>query len=248
MKKLVLGTVLALVALTLPLGMAGAQVAQAAGPVTTVYDSIQPSAVLHNVPSQPFQAQQTDEFGDIVRLAPGPRVANEFDVQMSSWACETGSGATCTTIPGHTFSHPITVTLYQVGSGDTPGPVILTKTQTIDVPFRPSYDPGLRAGRNIRSLAEHERRLLQRPGLHGPVRHLQPGRAPSEFGHVRHRLQHRDVGRCPDRDRWAVRLAQCRPQQPDPAISRSRRGLRRRDVEHAHRVLLLHGLSRRHLL
>ena len=60
---------------------------------------------------------------------------------MSSWACQTGSGTGCTTLPSATFTHPITITLYQVGPGDTVGPVILTNTTTQTIPFRPSADP-----------------------------------------------------------------------------------------------------------
>jgi Calx-beta domain-containing protein len=121
----------------------GSQTALAAPlPVSVVYDSI-PASLPGNVASLGFQATQTNEVGDLVRLAPGPRVANDFTVVMSSWACETGEGATCVTTPGATFPHPITLTLYAVdrsGPLPEPGLPLLTQTHTFDIPFRPSAD------------------------------------------------------------------------------------------------------------
>ncbi len=122
----------------------GSQVAQAIPPPPTVvvYDSI-PAVLPGNVPSMGFQATQTNEIGDLVRLAPGPRVASSFSVVMSSWACETGSGDTCVTTPGSTFSHDITLTLYAVdhtGPTPEPGAPLLTDTETFAIPFRPTAD------------------------------------------------------------------------------------------------------------
>lgn len=129
--------VVALVALT-------AGIASAAGPQGNVaYNSV-PNDLPGNVPSQPFQAQQTSEFGDSVILAPGGRHARFVDVIMSSWACESGAwfSGDCATSRNATFDHPITLNLYSVNeaTGD-PDELLLTRNQTFAIPFRPSADP-----------------------------------------------------------------------------------------------------------
>jgi hypothetical protein len=110
----------------------------------TIYNSI-PTTLPGNVPSQPFQAQQTSEFGDAVRFAAGPtnRLKN-VTVVMSSWACQAGTwnGGDCVTTPGATFAIPIRLTLYQVNTGDptSPGAFIATTQKTFNIPYRPSAD------------------------------------------------------------------------------------------------------------
>jgi hypothetical protein len=61
---------------------------------------------------------------------------------MSSWGCEFGHWTTadCSTTPGATFDIPITLNIYNVGSGSTPGSLITTKTETFAIPYRPSTD------------------------------------------------------------------------------------------------------------
>jgi LPXTG-motif cell wall-anchored protein len=106
------------------------------------YDSI-PAALPTNAVSQPFMAEQTSEFGDLIELAPGTsRVVTGIDVGFSSWACETGSWSTnnCVTTPGTTFTHPVTVNLYAEGTGTVPGALIASTTSTITAPYRPSAD------------------------------------------------------------------------------------------------------------
>jgi parallel beta helix pectate lyase-like protein len=111
----------------------------------TVYNSI-PGSLPGNVLSQPFQAQQTSEFGDLVTLAPGSRNALSVDVIMSSWGCQTGGWSTddCLTTPGATFTHPITLNLYDVnnsGALPEPGALIASQTHTFAIPYRASADP-----------------------------------------------------------------------------------------------------------
>ena len=120
-----------------------AGVASAAGPnAKASYNSV-PTNVPGNMPSQPFQAQQTSEFGDSVALAGSLRKADSVDVFMSSWGCQTGTwnAGDCATKKGATFSHPITLTLYAVdATTGEPAAALLTKTQTFAIPFRPSAD------------------------------------------------------------------------------------------------------------
>lgn len=117
--------------------------ADAAPPAVAVYDSIG-STVPGNVPSQPFQAQQTSEFGDRVVLAAGRRSLTSVTVLMSSWGCERGSWnlGNCVSGSDATFSHPLTLTIYNApAAGLGVGATIVTTTQTFDIPFRPSADP-----------------------------------------------------------------------------------------------------------
>ena len=122
-------------------GMVGVPAAQAAPDV--VYNAFVPT-LPGNVISQGFEVTQTDELGDLVALAPGPRELTTVSVVLSSWACETGTaGPTCVTTPGATFNHPLTMTLYNVAgtpAAPTVGSVIATVTQTFAIPFRPSAD------------------------------------------------------------------------------------------------------------
>jgi hypothetical protein len=121
-------------------GTIGSSVAYAAPDV--VYDALGPT-VPSNVPSLHFAGQLINEFGDLVTLAPGPRELTTVSVEMSIWACESGTGATCVTTPGATFDHPLTMTLYNVAgtpAAPTVGSAIATLTHTFAIPFRPSAD------------------------------------------------------------------------------------------------------------
>ncbi len=115
---------------------------------TPVYDSV-PAPVPGNVPSQAFQATQTSEFGDQVTLAGTNRLVTTVDVLLSSWGCESGAwfSSDCVTAPGATFTHPITVNLYNVGSGGAVGSLIATQTVTATIPYRPSADVACSGGR-----------------------------------------------------------------------------------------------------
>ena len=109
-----------------------------------IYDAI-PSPQPSNLPSVGFQATQTAEFGDDISFAAGDRNLQAVNVYMSSWACETGTwdAGTCTTTPGATFTHPITLRLYavtHVGGAPVLGAVLKTVTGTFTMPYRPSVD------------------------------------------------------------------------------------------------------------
>ena len=104
-------------------------------------------------PSLGYQATSTDEFGDHVSLAGTGRSLAAIFATLTSWTCEndppgdpTGSSEpdeACMTTPGSSYTHPITLTLYEVdNSGGVPavGPLIANETITATVPFRPSWD------------------------------------------------------------------------------------------------------------
>jgi hypothetical protein len=114
-----------------------------------IYDSIiDPNP--GNVPSVSFEATGTGEFGNQINLGGTARVLNNVVVQMSSWACQsgswTGSPSPCATTPGATFSVPITLNIFAVGAASAYGPstagaLLASTTQTFAIPYRPSADP-----------------------------------------------------------------------------------------------------------
>lgn len=132
-------------------GFAGGTVASAApaanGP-TVLYSAI-PADLPGNVISLGFEATSTSEFGDAVGIVPGTGgVVRSVTVVMSSWGCESGTwyAATCSTTPGATFDHPITLNLYDNGA-PLPGALLASVTETFPIPYRPSADPDCSGGR-----------------------------------------------------------------------------------------------------
>lgn len=118
------------------------QTVDATSATVVVYDSL-PSPLPYNAPSQPFQAQQTFEFGDYVHLAGTDRVVDSVTVGMSDWALYSDytsdsrySGNSAT------WSHPITINIYgnHLDANGVPDNLLLTKTQNIDIPWRPAAD------------------------------------------------------------------------------------------------------------
>lgn len=82
-----------------------------------------------------FGGTNTTEFGTQVTLASATSTLNSVDVTFVSEACQSGSGLTCVTTPGATFtSAPITLTVYD----PTTMAVIGSSTKTFQIPYRPS--------------------------------------------------------------------------------------------------------------
>jgi hypothetical protein len=108
---------------------------------TVIYNNI-PDVLPGNLPSQAFEATSTSEFGGQVTFAGTTRNDPTVTVAMSSWGCETGhwNSGDCSTAPGATFSQPITLNIYNVGSGGSVGSQVTTVTQTFNIPYRPSVD------------------------------------------------------------------------------------------------------------
>jgi hypothetical protein len=117
-------------------------VTHAAPDRVAVYDSI--GAAPSNVSSIGFEATSTNEVGDRVQIGPGPRGLSRVTILMSSWGCETGGWTgpvPCSTTPGLTFTHPLTLTLYADNGTAVPGGVIASTTVNASIPYRPSADP-----------------------------------------------------------------------------------------------------------
>jgi hypothetical protein len=106
-----------------------------------IYDSTV-SPLPGNVPSVGAEAYSFTELGDEVTFADNMRTLKQVTVTLSSWGCQAGHwfNADCSTAPGATFSLPITFNVYSVGANNTAGAVIASKTQSFDIPYRPSTD------------------------------------------------------------------------------------------------------------
>lgn len=116
------------------------------------YSDIPRDAVNCGPPSHAFQATQTKEFGDEVVLGAGGTLKS-LTVLFNSYACEDSpqwNNQYClTTVPGDTFTHPITANLYAVGANHTVGALLDTVTVTQTIPFRPSADTTLCTGASL---------------------------------------------------------------------------------------------------
>ena len=121
-----------------------ASAAVSVGP-QTVYDAVL-DRLPPNLVSQPFQAQQTAEFGDHIALAGTNRVLQSATVTMSTWAKYSEWAG----LPAAGWQHPITLTVYNVNDNSVDPPALGTPiesiTQTFDIPWRPEDTPECRVG------------------------------------------------------------------------------------------------------
>ncbi len=109
---------------------------------TVIFDAL-PSPFVSNLASLGYAATSTAALGDKVTFAGTDRHLVEVQVDLSSWACESGSwnAGNCATTPGEMFSHPITLNIYNVTTDGGVGSLIASKTQAFDIPYRPSANP-----------------------------------------------------------------------------------------------------------
>jgi hypothetical protein len=126
--KLVGALVAAVAILALAAATAGA---------ATIYNNL-PKPLPKNVASEALEATSSAEFGGQVEFAGHDRSSPSITAVLSSWACQEGSGTTCHTNPGATFSWPITLNIYNVEPNGEPGTKIASVTETFAIPYRPS--------------------------------------------------------------------------------------------------------------
>ncbi len=134
-RKLLGSTLLALTGLLL------ASVALASSSV--VYDSLPSVSPPTNYPSQPFQAQQTNEFGDYIHLGGTSRILDSVTVTMSDWALYSDyTGDVRYSADSTHWSHPITLNVYSghLDGDGVPDELLASVTQNIEVPWRPEPD------------------------------------------------------------------------------------------------------------
>jgi len=96
--------------------------------------------IYNNIPSKSlpalgYESDSVAEFGGEVEFAGSARKSPTIAVELESYACQTGSVATCTTTPGSSFNWPVTLNVYNVGSLSSP---IARITGTFKIPYRPS--------------------------------------------------------------------------------------------------------------
>ena len=109
---------------------------------SVIYNST-PAVLPGNVPSLGYQANQTQEFGDLISFAAGPRSLTKVTAVMSDWALESTYEAVGTSAG---YNVPLTLTLYNVGAGNSVGAAIATRTINSFVPWRPEADPTCAGG------------------------------------------------------------------------------------------------------
>jgi hypothetical protein len=96
--------------------------------------------IYNNIPSKAlpalgFESDSVSEFGGAVTFGGSARTSPTISVEMESYACQSGSGAGCTTAMGASFEWPVTLSIYKVGSLSSP---IARITKTVKVHYRPS--------------------------------------------------------------------------------------------------------------
>jgi hypothetical protein len=135
----------AAVAVAVALGSPTA-LASAGGKV--IYDSTM-KPLPGNLPSEGAEAYAFTEFGDEVTFAAGSRQLGKVTVTLSSWGCQAGHwySGDCATSPGARFAIPITFNIYSPGANNAAGTLLATRTQTFEVPYRPSADTRCTGGR-----------------------------------------------------------------------------------------------------
>jgi hypothetical protein len=140
--------------LAIALVIAAAMSAAASGTVlasTVIWNNI-PSSTPGNVPSEGFECCSVSEFGGQVAFAPGKWKNPKVTVLMSSWGCQRGSWTAedCVTGKGAKFEWPITVSIYTVGPGNSPGAKIAAASKVFKIPYRPSTSPICNATENAK--------------------------------------------------------------------------------------------------
>jgi len=124
-----------------PIGLLSLGGTAAASSSSVVYNNI-PSPQPGSVASEAFEAQSASEFGGQIQLAGTARTNPTVTVLMSSWGCQSGHwySGDCSTASGATFSEPITLNVYDVGTNGAVGTLITSSTKTFNIPYRPSAD------------------------------------------------------------------------------------------------------------
>jgi hypothetical protein len=103
---------------------------------TVIYSTI-PSPLPPNVPSQPYEAVSSAEFGDLISFG-GTADLSTVTVAMSNWAYESEFESLGTSTG---FDVPLTLNLYDVGAGESVGSLIATQTVDALIPWRPEPTP-----------------------------------------------------------------------------------------------------------
>lgn len=121
---------------TLAFGISGAASAD------VIYNSI-PAPLPGNYTSLGYQATSTQEFGELIKFAPGgARNLTTVTLGMSDWAKHSDYQS----MSAAGYNVPLTLNLYSVGAGNSVGGVIATRTIDSLVPWRPEASAGCTGG------------------------------------------------------------------------------------------------------
>ncbi len=107
-----------------------------------IYNNI-PSPLPDNVVSEPYEAVQSFEFGDLIQFAGTSSTYNltSATVAMSDWALASSYTPNGTTITTAGFYVPLTLSIYNVGPSDSVGSLIDTDVIDAFIPWRPEANP-----------------------------------------------------------------------------------------------------------
>lgn len=111
---------------------------------TVIYDSTYTN-LPPNVASLGFQATSTSELGDQIILGGADRVVQDVTVTMSNWALfSTYANDARYNGNTETWSHPVTLNIYddEVDEDGIPTTLLGTQTKEISIPWRPEASEG----------------------------------------------------------------------------------------------------------
>lgn len=110
----------------------------------TFYNSLPATIPVDSAFSLGYKATSTSQFGDLITTAGG--TLNEGVVLLSNWAYESKYDPLDLSPAG--YDVPVTLTLYDVGAGNSVGVAITSSTTDVLVPWRPEPDPGACSSQN----------------------------------------------------------------------------------------------------
>jgi hypothetical protein len=102
-----------------------------------IYNTLPGVLPVDSVFSWGYEAQSVSEFGGLIAIAPGSGDLNSAQVLLSNWSYESAYEP-LNTSAGYTV--PVTLTLYNVGPGNTVGSSIVSSTSSVFVPWRAEPD------------------------------------------------------------------------------------------------------------
>jgi hypothetical protein len=110
--------------------MVAAFALQGTAAADVIYNTL-PAPLPGNVPSLGYEATSTSEFGDLIQFGGLGRDLTTVVLTMSDWA----NHADYPAMDPSGWTHPLTLNLYEVGSGGSVGALIGTRTVMATIPW-----------------------------------------------------------------------------------------------------------------
>ncbi|MGA3371222.1 MAG: PEP-CTERM sorting domain-containing protein [Terracidiphilus sp.] len=113
----------------------------------TIYNTI-PNSLPPNLPSEPYQANSSGEFGGLIQFAGNSPsyTLTSATVAMSDWALASDWTPNGTTITASGFYVPLTLNLYDVSANNTVGALLASDSVDAFIPWRPPASAGCTGG------------------------------------------------------------------------------------------------------